>query len=89
MAEKFGTGHHEFHVGVDAGWRCCPSGLAVRRAVCRQLGRADLLGVAAGPAVCDRRSDGDGGDELFAGYQRYRATRLAGLFDRVPACCGD
>ena len=28
---------------------------------------------------------GDGGDELFAGYPRYRAVWLAGWFDRLPA----
>lgn len=27
---------------------------------------------------------GDGGDELFAGYPRYRAVALAGMFDRMP-----
>ena len=27
---------------------------------------------------------GDGGDELFAGYDRYRAVRLATLLDRMP-----
>jgi asparagine synthase (glutamine-hydrolysing) len=28
---------------------------------------------------------GDGGDELFAGYLRYRAVRVAELFDKLPA----
>lgn len=27
---------------------------------------------------------GDGGDELFAGYRRYRAVRLGDWFDRMP-----
>jgi len=28
---------------------------------------------------------GDGGDELFAGYDRYQAVRIAGWFDHLPA----
>lgn len=28
---------------------------------------------------------GDAGDECFAGYPRYRAVKLAGYFDRLPA----
>lgn len=32
---------------------------------------------------------GDGGDELFAGYDRYRAVWLASLIDRAPALVGN
>lgn len=28
---------------------------------------------------------GDGGDELFAGYDRYKAVQIAGWFDQLPA----
>ena len=31
---------------------------------------------------------GDGGDENFAGYDRYAATRLAGWYDRMPRAIG-
>src|SRR5207237_4606229 len=29
--------------------------------------------------------NGDGGDEAFAGYERYYAARLAGALDAIPA----
>lgn len=32
-----------------------------------------------------RAMGGDGGDEFFAGYERYGAMRIAGMFDLLPA----
>ena len=42
-AEHFGTVHEEFRVDPDAGGHFGQTGLALRRTVCRQFGRTDVV----------------------------------------------
>lgn len=85
VAQRFGTRHEEFTVRPNA------VGL-----VERLVGHFDepFADVSAIPTflVCEmaRRRvtvalGGDGGDELFGGYDAYLAQRLAGGYARVPA----
>jgi asparagine synthase (glutamine-hydrolysing) len=30
--------------------------------------------------------NGDGGDELFAGYERYQAVRISEIYNKIPTC---
>ena len=83
-AERFGTLHEEFRVEPDAMeilprlvWHFDePFGdsSAVPTWCVSQLGRRHVTVALTG----------DGGDELFAGYPRYKAAQLAGRFDRLP-----
>ncbi len=84
-AEKFETVHEEFQVKPDA--------LAVLPKLVWHYDEpfADSSAVPTWyVSQLTRRHvtvalSGDGGDELFAGYPRYRAVWLAGWFDRLPA----
>jgi len=85
VAETFGTVHEEFRVEPDAieilprlVWHFdepFADSSAVPTWYVSQLTRRHVTVALTG----------DGGDELFAGYPRYQAVRLARWFDRLPA----
>jgi asparagine synthase (glutamine-hydrolysing) len=84
VATRFGTDHHEFIVKPDA--------LAIVPKLVRHFGEpfADASAIPTYyVSEMTRRHvtvalTGDGGDESFAGYQRYLANRLAAQMQRVP-----
>jgi asparagine synthase (glutamine-hydrolysing) len=85
VAERFGTDHHELVVEPDA--------VAMLPKLVRHYGEpfgdhsalpcfylAELARDQVTVAL-----NGDGGDESFAGYQRYSSNMLAARLDRLPA----
>ena len=85
MAERLGTDHHAFVVEPDA------VDLLPKLAEFHDEPFADSSALPTYLVSRETRRhvtvalSGDAGDELFAGYERYQAVRLAGLFDRLPA----
>jgi len=83
VSQRWGTDHTEFVVEPDA--------LAVLPTLVRHFGEpfADSSAVPTYYVAKATRASvtvalsGDGGDENFAGYERYRAQRLAARFDRI------
>jgi asparagine synthase (glutamine-hydrolysing) len=84
VATRFGTDHHEFVVKPDA--------LAIVPKLVRHFGEpfADASAIPTYYVSAMTRQHvtvaltGDGGDESFAGYQRYLANRLAARMQRIP-----
>lgn len=84
VAQLFGTEHHEFVVTPDA--------MEVVPDLVHHYGEpyADASALPTYYLTKMTRQhvtvalDGDGGDELFAGYERYDAVRLAAVLDRIP-----
>jgi asparagine synthase (glutamine-hydrolysing) len=84
-AKHLGTEHHAFVVSPKA-WETLP-------ALSWQFDEpfADSSAVPTWYVSRETRREvtvaltGDAGDELFAGYDRYRAVALASLLDRLPA----
>ncbi len=84
VAQRLGTDHHEFIVQRDAvdlvpklAWHFDqPFGdsSAIPTYLVSKLAREHVTVALTG----------DGGDELFAGYDRFRAARLAQRYQRVP-----
>ena len=85
IARQFGTVHEEFQVRAEA--------VEVLPQIVRHHGEpfADSSAIPSFYlAELTRRHvtvalNGDGGDESFAGYQRYVANAVAGRLDRLPA----
>jgi asparagine synthase (glutamine-hydrolysing) len=83
-ARFLGTEHHAFHV-VPKAWETLP-------ALADQFDEpfADSSALPTWYVSRETRREvtvaltGDAGDELFAGYDRYRAVKLAALLDRLP-----
>lgn len=84
VARAFATEHHEFVVE--------PSALEILPTLVRHFGEpfADSSAVPTYHVARIAREhvtvalNGDGGDELFGGYPRYRAVALASMVDRMP-----
>jgi asparagine synthase (glutamine-hydrolysing) len=84
VAEQYATDHHEFTVTPDA--------LAVLPELVWAYGEpyADSSALPTYYVARETRRyvtvalNGDGGDEAFAGYERYLATRLATRYEQVP-----
>lgn len=84
VAARLGTDHHEFRVE--------PRGIEVLEKLAWHYDEPFADSSAIPTYYVSKLSrehvtvalTGDGGDELFAGYLRYRAVRLAARFDRLP-----
>jgi asparagine synthase (glutamine-hydrolysing) len=84
VADHCGTDHHESVVSANLVWN-------VPEMVWQMDEPADPFGV--GIYLASRLAaenvktvlSGDGGDELFAGYDRFAGQRLAALFSHVPS----
>lgn len=84
VAQQFGTDHHEFTVRPDA--------MAILPRIVWHYGEpfADSSAIPSFYLAEMTRQhvtvalNGDGGDENFAGYDRYVANHLAASYDRLP-----
>src|SRR5258707_13750957 len=89
VAEHVGSEHHEFVVQPDA--------MEVLPILVEHYGEpyADSSAVPTYYVARETRKhvtvalNGDGGDESFAGYERYAAMRLAEKYHRIPAMLRD
>ncbi|HXG95304.1 MAG TPA: asparagine synthase (glutamine-hydrolyzing) [Blastocatellia bacterium] len=85
VAERFDTDHHEFVVRPDA--------LEVLPTLVRHYGEPYADSSAIPTYYLSKLArqhvtvalNGDGGDESFAGYERYAAMRIAERYQRLPA----
>ena len=83
-ARRFGTDHHEFVVEPDA--------IELLPQLVRHYGEPFADSSAIPTWYLSQRTrehvtvalSGDGGDEAFAGYQRYLAMHAAALYDKMP-----
>ncbi len=84
VAERYATEHHEFTV--------TPNAIAMLPELVWAYGEpyADSSALPTCYVARETRQfvtvalNGDGGDEAFAGYERYRAARLAAQYEQLP-----
>jgi asparagine synthase (glutamine-hydrolysing) len=84
IAQRFGTEHHEFVVKPDA--------MEVLPALVRHYGEPYADSSAIPTYYLSKMTrghvtvalSGDGGDECFAGYERYAAMRMAEGYNQLP-----
>ena len=84
VAERFGTEHHEFIVR--------PNAIEVLPALVRHYGEPYADSSAIPTYYLSKMTrqhvtvalNGDGGDECFAGYERYAAMSIAERYNRLP-----
>lgn len=89
VANRFGTEHHEFVVRPDA--------LEVVPTLVRHYGEPFADSSAIPTYYLSKMTrqhvtvalSGDGGDESFAGYERYAAMRIAEYYNRLPGLVRD
>ncbi|NQU46184.1 MAG: asparagine synthase (glutamine-hydrolyzing) [Chlorobium sp.] len=85
IAERFGTQHHEFVLQPKA----CELALQLARSLGEPLADFSIFPTFMISRVAREHVkvalSGDGGDELFAGYETYVADRLAHGYDALPA----
>jgi asparagine synthase (glutamine-hydrolysing) len=85
--ERFGTEHHEYYLTPEDVVELVPriteayaepfgNESAVPTYFCGRLARRDGIELMLG---------GDGGDELFAGNERYSKQQIFGYYDKVPS----
>jgi asparagine synthase (glutamine-hydrolysing) len=86
VARRHGTEHHELVVGPDDFLRALPRLAWYRDEPIAEPSEVPLFLLAEHAARYVKVVvSGDGGDELFGGYPKYRAERLLGLPTGVPA----
>ncbi len=84
VAKRFGTNHHEFTVKPDA--------LDILPIVAQHYGEPFADSSAIPSYYVSRMTrqhvtvalNGDGGDEVFAGYPRYQAMKFMMLYENIP-----
>ncbi|MBN2035958.1 MAG: asparagine synthase (glutamine-hydrolyzing) [Chitinispirillaceae bacterium] len=84
MAKRLGTDHHHTVLSMEKGCSLLPS---IAERLDEPLGDGSLLATFLLCQETRKRVTvavgGDGADELFAGYDPFRALRLAALYDRM------